>query len=113
MLFPKPLTRIRFWIGIVALLCLVLYFLMQYNEVRHNSFIVLCLFRYFLYISQYLEEEELPKALPVFKWLPIHNITFLDHCRNSQQGNSLIVDELGTWHIHTGRGGVVSRGQTL
>ena len=41
------------------------------------------------------EEGDTPKTLPVFKWIPIQNITFLDRCRNSQQGDSLIVDELG------------------
>lgn len=45
--------------------------------------------------KQFLDEEDIPKPLPVFKWLPIHNVTFQDHCRNSQQGSTLIVDELG------------------
>lgn len=49
---------------------------------------------------QFLDEEEISKPLPVFKWLPIHNVTYQDHCRNSQQGSSLIVDELGVTKIH-------------
>lgn len=67
---------------------------MQYNDVRiffsrigHNNIA--------FFSIQYLDEDDIPKSLPVFKWLPIHNVTFLEHCRNSQQGSSLIVDELG------------------
>ena len=31
----------------------------------------------------------------MFHWLPVANTTTLDACRNSQQGYSTVVDELG------------------
>lgn len=99
MIFPKPLARVRFWVGITAVLVLAtLYFLTQYREVRVS--VPLGLFILCLLPSQFLDEDgDIPKSLPIFKWLPMQNVTFLDKCRNSQQGDSLIVDELGMCSI--------------
>ena len=36
-----------------------------------------------------------PLSRAEFKWLPVQNVTSLDVCRNSQQGSTLAVDELG------------------
>lgn len=32
---------------------------------------------------------------PTFEWISLDNISYLEHCRNSQQGSTFIVDELG------------------
>jgi hypothetical protein len=39
------------------------------------------------------EASEQPPA--AFVWLPLANLSFLPHCRNSEQGRNLITDELG------------------
>lgn len=44
---------------------------------------------------QYEGEHELPSVLPVFHWIPVENMTRLEQCRNSRQGHTIIVDELG------------------
>ena len=44
---------------------------------------------------QYEGEHELPSVLPVFHWIPVENMTQLEQCRNSRQGHTIIVDELG------------------
>ena len=41
------------------------------------------------------EADLTPSPLPVFHWIPVGNITSLEACRNSQQGHTLVVDELG------------------
>ncbi|XP_064392138.1 SREBP regulating gene protein-like [Halichondria panicea] len=74
--FPKPLVRVRLWIGLITLSgIMVLYLYLKRSEANVS--------------------EETPSELPVFQWIPIHNITQLEECRNSQQGHTLIVDELG------------------
>lgn len=44
---------------------------------------------------QSLEDDVTPSPLPVFHWIPLGNLSHRNHCRNSQQGHLLIVDELG------------------
>ena len=41
------------------------------------------------------EANVTPSSLPVFHWLPVANTTSLNSCRNSRQGYSVVVDELG------------------
>lgn len=41
------------------------------------------------------EADVTPSSLPVFHWLPVANTTSLTSCRNSRQGYSIVVDELG------------------
>ena len=55
-----------------------------------NLFHVCCCFS-----SQSQDEEESTVSVPVFRWIAVHNLTSLDHCRNSKQGHTLITDELG------------------
>ena len=47
------------------------------------------------FMLQYGGEHELPSVLPVFHWIPVENMTQLERCRNSRQGHTIIVDELG------------------
>ncbi len=49
--------------------------------------------------SQLGISEDPPSELPVFQWIPLHNITSLEECRNSQQGHTLIADELGNHDV--------------
>ena len=50
-------------------------------------------------VVQSLEEDVTPSPLPVFHWIPLGNLSHRNHCRNSQQGHQLIVDELGEIEI--------------
>lgn len=85
--------------------CIYYYFgpsnsLFYYTVQRSEGLVVSTLPHISSLFVQFLDDEsDIPKSLPVFKWLPIQNITYLDICRNSRQGDSLIVDELGacTW----------------
>lgn len=52
------------------------------------------------FLPQYGTEDEVPSVLPVFHWIPMENMTQLEHCRNSRQGHTLIVDELGKMATH-------------
>ncbi len=54
------------------------------------------------WFSQLGVSDDPPSELPVFQWVPLHNITSLNECRNSQQGHTLIADELGSCQTHTG-----------
>lgn len=53
-----------------------------------------CVHPFFLLI-QSQDEEQSTISVPVFHWIAVHNLTSLDHCRNSKQGHTLIADELG------------------
>lgn len=46
-------------------------------------------------------DQEEPTDSPTFEWISLGNITHLEKCRNSRQGSTLIVDELGQHNIFT------------
>ena len=52
------------------------------------------------FFIQSQDEEQTTISVPVFRWIALHNLTSLDHCRNSKQGHTLIADELGTISLH-------------
>ena len=94
--FPKLLLRKRLWIGVLVLLLVgILYLYIRFKEVELVKIWGKPAVTHFLPSSQLSEDEVTPSPLPEFRWIPLVNISHLDLCRNSQQGHTLIVDELG------------------
>lgn len=95
--FPKILLKKKLWIGVVgALLLIGIYVYAQFMKVRvamTSRDIIAHL--YAKALPQPQEADVTPNPLPVFHWLPVANTTSLSSCRNSRQGYSVVVDELG------------------
>ena len=55
-----------------------------------------------MYVQSITIDQEESTDPPTFEWISLDNISYLEHCRNSQQGSTFIVDELGQYNkMHT------------
>lgn len=52
-----------------------------------------------MYVQPINVDQEESTDSPTFEWISLDNVSNLEQCRNSQQGSTLIVDELGQCKI--------------